>query len=426
MFPIFPLRFLVACSLYLSLTGAGWAAMTIEIVGGAANRIVLAVGPFSSPAIAGQDDVAQIVSDDLALSGQFRIVNEPSLLVGDKAAIGWGRVRQNGVDAVLLGQVIPLPNNTIEVRFRLYDAVRAIQINGFSYTLPARALRDAAHRIAEEVHLALLGAPGAFAGRVTYVVKQGGRYSLRVSDVDGHNAFAVVDSAEPIISPAWSPDGQQIAYVSFEERRPIVYVQQVSDGRRWAVARFRGSNSAPTWSPDGRSLVVALTRDQVSQLYRVDASGKEGNPVRLMQSGAIDTEPVYSPDGRFIFFTSDRGGSPQIYRLEVATNEVQRITFDGTYNTSPTVSKDGQLMAFVHRDQGAFRIAVMDLASRQIHVLTETEHDQSPSFAPNNRVILYATRSRGKGVLATVSVDGKIKQRLTQEGDLREPAWSPL
>lgn len=423
----------VLISLFLLwVAGPAWSAMTIEIVGGAANRIVVAVGPFGQSALGQpgsastpvQDDIARVLADDLSLSGQFRVVNEPSLQVGDAATPAWGRVRQNGVDAAVVGQVTALPDKNIEVRFRLYDAVRARQLVGFSYVVSPRNLRGVAHRIAEEVHLALLGTPGAYSGRITYVVKQGGRFALKVSDVDGHNAFSVFESAEPIISPAWSPDGNRIAYVSFEERRPIVYVQSLTDGKRWPVARFRGSNSAPAWAPDGKHLVVALTRDQSSQLYRVDASG-QGEPTRLMHSASIDTEPVYSPDGRFIFFASDRGGSPQIYRLDLASGEVERISFDGSYNVSPVVSRDGHWMAFVHRVEGAFRIAVMDLSTHQVQVLTETDYDQAPSFAPNDRIVLYATRVQGRGVLATVSLDGKIKQRLTQAGDLREPAWSP-
>ncbi|MBM4190306.1 MAG: Tol-Pal system protein TolB [Betaproteobacteria bacterium] len=415
-------RLLVSLFL-LWMAGPVWSAMTIEIVGGAANRIVVAIGPFGQAA-AGQEDVARVLTDDLSMSGQFSIVNEPSLLVGDASTPAWGRVRRNNVDAVVVGQVTPLPDANVEVRFRLYDAVRARQMVGFSYVVPLRALRGVAHRIAEEVHLALLGSPGAYGGRITYVVKQAGRYALKVSDVDGHNVSSVLESPEPIISPAWSPDGNQIAYVSFEERRPIVYVQTLSDGKRRAVSRFRGSNSAPAWSPDGKRIVVALTRDQSSQLYQVDALG-QGEPVRLMRSSSIDTEPVYSQDGRFIFFTSDRGGSPQIYRFELASGETQRITFDGSYNVSPALSRDGRWLAFVHRVEGAFRIAVMELATRQVQVLTETDYDQAPSFAANDRIILYATRVQGRGVLATVSLDGKIKQRLTQEGDLREPAWSP-
>ncbi len=411
-------------SLFLMwMVGSAWSAMTIEIVGGAANRIVVAIGPFGQ-GMADQEDVARVLADDLSLSGQFRIVNEPSLQVGDVLTAGFGRIRKSDVDAVVVGQVTTLPDKNVEVRFRLYDAVRARQMVGFSYVVPPRALRGVAHRIAEEVHLALLGSPGAYGGRITYVIKQGGRYALKVSDVDGHNASSVFESAEPIISPAWSPDGSRMAYVSFEERRPIVYVQSLGDGQRWAVARFRGSNSAPAWAPDGKHLVVALTRDQSSQLYRVDASG-QGEPTRLMRSSSIDTEPVYSPDGRFLFFTSDRGGSPQIYRFELASGEVQRMTFDGSYNVSPALSKDGRWMTFVHRVEGAFRIAVMDLSTRQVQVLTETDYDQSPSFAPNDRIVLYATRVQGRGVLATISLDGKIKQRLTQEGDLREPAWMP-
>ncbi len=414
----------VFVSLFLMwMAGPVWSAMTIEIVGGAANRIVVAIGPFG-PVAAGQDDVARVLADDLSLSGQFRIVNEPSLQVGDVLTAGFGRMRKNDVDAVVVGQVTTLPDKSVEVRFRLYDAVRARQMVGFSYVVPPRAVRGVAHRIAEEIHLALLGSPGAYGGRMTYVVKQGGRFALKVSDIDGHNAFSVFESAEPIISPAWSPDGNRVAYVSFEEQRPIVYVQTLSDGQRRAVARFRGSNSAPAWSPDGKYLVVALTRDQSSQLYRVDASGQE-EPTRLMRSASIDTEPVYSQDGRFIFFTSDRGGSPQIYRFELASGEALRMSFEGSYNVSPALSKDGRWLAFVHRAEGAFRIAVMDLSTRQVQVLTETDYDQSPSFAPNDRIVLYATRVQGRGVLATVSLDGKIKQRLTQEGDLREPAWSP-
>lgn len=416
-------RFLCAALLFWQGTAAQGGGLTIEIVGGASTRVVIAVGPFGDLPKT-PDDPAQIVRDDLARSGLFKVLPVEGLAPGEAQVPAWGRLRSQGVDAVLLGQMTRLADGRIEVRFRLHDAVRVRQLIGFSYTVPATQLRQVGHKIADEVHQALLGEPGAYGGRIAYVVKQGVRYALKVSDVDGYNAFDVIDSSEPIISPAWSPDGKRLAYVSFEERKPVVYVQDLANGRRHVAARFKGSNSAPAWAPDGRSLAVTLSRDRSSQIYLISPDG-QGEPRRLMASASLDTEPSFSPDGKFIYFTSDRGGSPQIYRFEPASGEVQRITFEGQYNVSPAPSPDGKLLAFVHRLEGAFRIAVLDMETRQMQILSDTDADESPSFAPNSRMILYATRVNGKGVLATVSADGRIKQRLTQQGNLREPTWAP-
>ncbi|MCU0840318.1 MAG: Tol-Pal system beta propeller repeat protein TolB [Thiobacillaceae bacterium] len=400
------------------------AAMTIEIVGGVANRVPIAIVPFARPAGTAVDP-GRVVLDDLARSGYFRIVDTDNLLPlpTGPAEVRFPPWRSRGADALLIGQVGAEVEGRVDVRFWLFDVVRQGQLLGMSLTVPASALRSAGHRIADLVHEKLLGEPGNYSGRMAYIHKRDGWYELQVADADSQNAFTVVRSPEPIISPAWSPDGTRLAYVSFERKKPIVYVQRLSDGSRQVFANFRGSNSAPAWSPDGARLAVTLSKDAISQIYLMGADG--GEPQRIARSDGLDTEPVFSPDGRWLYFTSDRGGSPQIYRMPAGGGEAQRITYEGGYNVSPAISPDGKSMAYIHRRDGRFQVAVMDLATRQTQVLTDTAFDESPSFAPNGKSILYATLVNGRGVLATVSVDGRVRQRLSQHGDLREPVWAP-
>lgn len=418
--------------LSLLLCGFAWstkAEMTIEIVGGAANRIPIAILPFARAVAPGMPtgllNPAQVVEGDLGRSGYFRLLDVSDVVSppAEPQALQLAAWRSRGADAVLMGQVRPLGGDRVEVRFWLFDTVRQTQLTALSYTTTPEGLRTVAHRIADAVHQALLGEPGAYGGRIAYILKRNGRYELQVADADSQNAVTVTASPEPLISPAWSPDGKRLAYVSFEDKKPVVYVQNLADGSRRAVAKFRGSNSAPAWSPDGRRLAVTLSKDETSQIYLLDLL--TGEAARFTRGGALDTEPVFSPDGQWLYFTSDRGGSPQIYRAALSTGAVNRVTFEGGYNVSPALSPDGRQLAFVHRRDGRFHIAVLDLNSRQMQVLTDTVHDESPSFASNGRLLLYATLVNGRGVLATVSVDGKVKQRLSQSGDLREPAWGP-
>ncbi|MEW5891987.1 MAG: Tol-Pal system beta propeller repeat protein TolB [Pseudomonadota bacterium] len=415
-------RCIVLCLALLAVPAG--ASMTIEIVGGGANRIPIAVVPFEAPA--GALNPAEVIGADLQRSGLFRLIDSQDVrpLPSEPQQVSFPVWRGRGSDALVIGQVIAQAGNRYEVRFRLFDVVKGQQLLGMSYTVPAQNLRLVAHKIADAVYEKLTGEPGVFSTRIAYVLKRGGRFELQVADVDGHNAVTIAASPEPLMSPAWSPDGSRLAYVSFEDKKPVVYVQNIFDGKRRAVARFRGSNSAPAWSPDGRRLAVVLSKDASSQIYLIDLEG--GAPQRLMASSGLDTEPAFSPDGRWLYFTSDRGGSPQIYRVPVEGGAAQRLTFEGGYNVSPALAPDGRTMAYLHRRDGRFLVAVMDLTSGQSRVLTDTDHDESPSFAPNGRMILYATRVGNQGMLATVSVDGQVKQRLSQSGDLREPAWAPL
>ncbi len=404
------------------------AVMTIEIVGGASNRIPLAVLPFGGKQPDGAhadatQAIADVVAADLGRSGYFKLVeSKDSISPADPQALSLSVWKGRGADAVLMGQVLPAGDGKLEVRFWLLDAVRQTQMTALAYLASPAGLRVVAHKIADVVHEILLGEPGSYSGRIAYILKQrNGRYELQVADADSQNAVTVTTSPEPLISPAWSPDGQRLAYVSFEDKKPVIYVQNLSDGRRRAVAKFRGSNSAPAWSPDGRKLAVTLSKDETSQIYLLDM--ESGAATRFTHGGALDTEPQFSPDGRWLFFTSNRGGTPQIYKASLADGSVNRVTFEGGYNVSPALSPDGKNLAFVHRRDTRFHIAVMDLGSGQMQVLTDTVYDESPSFAPNGRQLLYATLVNGRGVLATVSVDGKVRQRLSQSGDLREPAW---
>lgn len=417
---------LIAVMLLFALPSAH-AALTIEIVGAGANQIPIAIAPFRA-----EDGLAQkltpVIAADLARSGLFKMVDAGGMVPvpHEPEQVDFPQWRARGAEAVVIGNITPLSDGRYDIRFRLMDVVKQTQLAGFVYFASAAQLRLTAHKIADVIYEKMTGDAGVFATRITYVVKKGARYELQVADADGFGAQTVLASNEPIISPAWAPDGTRLAYVSFERKKPVVYVQSLTTGSRQVVANFWGSNSAPAWSPDGTRLAVTLTKDGGSQLYLVNADGS-GTPTRLTHSSAIDTEANFSPDGQWILFTSDRGGSPQIYRIPAAGGQAQRLTFEGGYNVSPRHSPDGKSFTFIQRNGSRFNVAVQDFASRQVQVLTDGGIDESPSFAPNGKMILYATVVRERGILAAVSSDGRVKQRFTEDaGDVREPSWGPL
>ena len=401
------------------------AALEIQVTGGAASKIPLALVAFQSPANRPDPELTEIIGQDLLRSGQIGLVaGVPGQQPYEPSQINYSLWRGKGAEAMVIGQVASLPGGRFEVRFRLLDVISQTQLVGMSFNIEPGQWRAAAHKIADIVYEKLTGTPGVFGSRIAYVQKRGSKFELRVADADGQNGQTVVRSNEPLISPAFSPEGGRLAYVSFEDKKPVIYVQSLRDGSRRPVAAFKGSNSAPAWSPDGNRLAVTLTRDAGSQLYLINADGS--GLKRLTNSGAIDTEPDWSPDGRWLYFTSDRGGSPQIYRIAAEGGEAKRVTFEGSYNVSPDVSPDGKYLAYIQREGGRFQVALLELASNQVRVLTDSAYDESPSFAPNGQLLLYATLAGGRGVLGTVSLDGRTKARLSEPGtDAREPAWGP-
>ncbi len=368
-----------------------------------------------------------IVRADLERSGLFRGLEVPPLSPAptEASTVNYAEWRSRLADALVLGSVAARPDGRYEVRFRLYDVVKQASLGGIAYTLSKEQVRASAHRIADFVYEKLTGEKGVFSTRIAYVVKRGNRFELQIADADGAGEEAALVSFEPIISPAWSPDGRKLAYVSFENKKPVVYVHSLVDGKRNVIANFRGSNSAPAWSPDGRRLAVTLSREGGSQIFLLNADGSGLR--RLTSSAAIDTEPRFSGDGQWIYFTSDRGGSPQIYRMPAAGGEPQRVTFEGSYNVTPRLSPDGKTLAYITLNEGKFQVALLDLSNRQVQIITDSDRDESPSFAPNGRMILLATVIDGRGVLSAVSSDGRVKQRLSvTAGDVREPAWGPF
>ena len=399
------------------------AQLTVEITGAGANRLPVAIADFDGERIVARA-LTSVVRADLERSGLFRLVDTP-LTLNESTVPPFDVLKDKGADAISGGSVSATAQGGYETRARLYDVPKRAELGAQAYAHTGAQLRTTAHRISDFIYEKLTGEPGVFSTRIAYVVKSTGRYELQIADADGNNAQAALASREPIISPVWSPDGGKLAYVSFEAKKPVVYVHDLATAKRHVVANFKGSNSAPAWSPDGKQLAVVLTKDGISQLYMVNVDGSGVR--RISTSTAIDTEPRFSPDGASIYFTSDRGGSPQIYRVPTGGGTVERVTFDGTYNVTPRPSPDGKSLAFVTRNAGRFQLALMDLATRQTQILTDSAKDESPSFAPNGRMILYATEVGGRGVLAAVSADGRVKQRLSvQAADVREPSWGPL
>ena len=403
------------------------AQLTIDVIGGGASQIPITVLPLGNEQRYEQK-ISKIVSADLRRSGLFRLG-----AVGSKRPyptrvkdVDYGYWRGEGAQNLVIGDVMSRPGGKVEVRFRMFDVASEAQSLGFSFLIDPRQLRATAHKISDLIYEKLTGDVGAFSTKISYVVKRGETFELQIADADGYNPQVVHRYDEPIISPQWSPDGTRVAYVSFEKRKAIIYVLNVFDGSRKILAAFSGSNSAPAWSPDGKRLAVTLTKDGVSQLYLINADGTGAR--RLTYSQSIDTEPNFSPDGRYLLFTSDRAGSPQIYRMRVdGGGDPRRMTFEGSYNVTPRHSPDGKSFVFIHRNQRRFNVAVQDIATGQLQILTSGRLDQSPTFAPNGKMILYASERKGRGILAAVSSDGRVKQRITaQAGDIREPAWGPL
>jgi TolB protein len=405
-------------------SGPSPAQMTVEITGVGSQQYPIVVASFKTDSSVPQD-LAAIVRADLTRSGQFRMVDAGDTTLAEDERVDLGQWRARGADTLVVGSVSHLADGRFDVRFRLYDNVKNAQLDGLGYVAPAAELRLTAHRIADRIYEKLTGDKGVFATRIAYVVEfSKTAYELQVADADGANSQTALRSREPIISPAWSPDGTLLAYVSFETHKPVVYVHTLATGTRHAVANFKGSNSAPAFSPDGKNLAVVLTKDGNSEIYLIQVDGT--NPRRLTVNDAIDTEPFFSADGAWIYFTSDRGGSPQIYRMPAAGGDAQRMTFNGDYNISPRVSPDGRLLTYVSRRNDLFQIEVLDVGLGQELTVTDTVKDESPSFAPNGRLLLYATEVGGREILALASTDGRARARITgPNGDIREPSWGP-
>jgi len=402
---------------------ASWAQFKVDVSGVGMTQVPIAVVPFKGEDSAPQKTSA-IVLADLERSGQFRSVALPGLVMDELTRPEFSQLRQRNADALLSGSASRLADGRYEIRAKLWDAVAGQERGDYRETVAAADLRLSAHKLADWVYEKLTGDKGVFATRIAYITKTAGKFSLWIADADGENAQSALTSSEPIISPSWSPKGNQLAYVSFESRKPVIYVHELATGKRKVMANFKGSNSAPAWAPDGRSLLATLSRDGGSQLYQIDVASGEAK--RLTQSAGIDTEPTFTPDGSAIYFVSDRGGSPQIYRTPAMGGPVERVTFGGSYNISPALSSDGRWLTYISRVGGQFKVQVLNLSSGQVNAITETTADERPSFAPNSKLIVYATVLQGREALMTTTLDGKIKARLSgQSGDIREPAWGP-
>lgn len=418
-------QFFTSClALLASVCLPATAQFRVDVTGVGLTQVPIAITSFRGEE-ATAHRISEIIRADLERSGQFKGTDTAGVIADEMVRPDFSFWKQKNSDALVGGSVTRMPDGRFDIRFRLWDTVKGQDLGGRSIVVPVSNLRLVAHQAADTIYEKLTGEKGVFATRIAYVTKNGANHTLWIADSDGQGAVNLLSHQSPLMSPSWSPRGNQLAYVSFESRKPVIYTQQVQTGQRFAVGNFKGSNSAPAWSPDGRTLAMTLSRDGGSQLFSVDVNG--GEPRRLSQSSGIDTEATYSPDGRTLYFVSDRGGSPQIYRMSANGGNAERVTFNGGYNISPTVSPDGRYLAYISRVGGnAFRLHVMDLSNGAVTALTNSWSDDKPSFAPNSKLILYATKLDGREVLMTTTLDGKVKARLgAVNGEIREPSWGP-
>ncbi len=421
----------------LILTAATWsysahAILTIEITEGANIGMPIAVVPFKwSGKTPVPQDVAGIIAADLSRSGQLSPISQEKFISrpSQDTEVDFKEWRLLKAEALVIGAISPTRDGKYEIQFRLYDVFKQQQLAGYRYTVSRQRLRSVAHQVSNKIYEKLTGDRGVFHTRIAYVTREkSGKsitFKLQVADVDGHNASTIVKSPEPLMSPSWAPSGNKLAYVSFEEKRSTIYVQDIASGRRTRLAAFRGINSAPSWSQDGKYIALTLSRDGNAEIYSYKIDTRK--LTRVTRHSAIDTEPTWSPDGKSIVFTSDRAGRPQLYKVDRDGGSPRRLTFEGSYNARAVYAPNGKSLAMVTRVKGRYHIGLIDLQRGGLQVLTDTPLDESPSFSPNGRMILYATRRHGRGVLASVSADGRVHQTFTlEEGDVREPAWAPF
>ena len=407
------------------------AELTVQITQGVEGGIPIAVVPFGGQQGLGSENIGSIVSADLARSGRFKTLSEDAMLEQPTSPeqVQFRTWQALGQDNLAIGQVQQTGPGQFAAQFHLFDAVRGTLLTTYRIPFAESELRKTAHRIADIIYQQLTGEPGAFATRVAYVTVSGDgprnrQYMLQVADTDGFNPQSIITSREPVMSPAWSPDGRQIAYVSFENKTAAIFIQTLATGERQKVSEMPGINGAPAWSPDGSQLALTLSKDGNPDIYVMNVASRSLR--RVTDHFAIDTEPAWSRDGSTIVFTSDRGGKPQLYMVPAGGGQAQRLTYEGAYNARGVFSPDGKSLAMVHGNGNDFRIAVMDLQSKHLRVLTKGTLDESPGFAPNGSMILYASRTNGAGQLSAVSIDGKVRQSLRiDSGEVREPAWSP-
>ncbi|ENX07592.1 Tol-Pal system beta propeller repeat protein TolB [Acinetobacter courvalinii] len=403
---------------------ATFAQLHLEIAKAPEQAPKIAIIPFAN-----DNAIYPIVESDLNRSGRFTSASQNLPATASLNQVQAGDWQTAGVPYVVVGQMKAVDANTFEIHYQLYDVQKQQYLLNEVLTVPRSRVRQAGHLISDTIYQALTGIAGDFSGRIAYVLRNQAtpaqRYTLQIADTDGEQPKTVLSSRDPILSPAWTPDAKKIAYVSFETKRPAIYLQDLATGQREVLASFRGLNGAPSFSPDGKSMLFTASMHGNPEVYQMDLSTRQVQ--RMTNDSAIDTEARYSPDGKSFIFTSDRGGSPQIYRYSFDDSSVKRLTFKGAFNARGTLSADGKKIALVHRPSGSnYKVAIQDINTGITNILTPTSLDESPSFSPNGQMVVYATREGNRGLLSVMSTDGRFRMNLpSEQGEVREPAWAP-